>query len=47
MIARVMLDTGALIALERRHLRICKIHWASLARASRTTSPLLEPSWGR
>jgi len=24
--ARVMFDTGALIALERRHLRICKIH---------------------
>jgi len=26
MSSRVMFDTGALIALERRHLRICKIH---------------------
>src|SRR5262245_54549990 len=26
MISRVMFDTGALIALERRHQRICKIH---------------------
>ena len=24
--SRVMFDTGALIALERRHQRICKIH---------------------
>lgn len=26
MISRVVFDTGALIALERRHQRICKIH---------------------
>ncbi|HEX6765527.1 MAG TPA: hypothetical protein VF103_08625 [Polyangiaceae bacterium] len=26
MTSRVMFDTGALIALERRHQRICKIH---------------------
>ena len=26
MISRVMFDTGALIALERRHQRICKVH---------------------
>jgi hypothetical protein len=36
---RVMFDTGALIALERRHLRICKIHRMAAAAGFDVVAP--------